>query len=294
MGIWGSSLYANDCSCDVRDTYKQFLQYFSNEDAYKKTIEEYSSYISTDEEPFLWYALADTQWRLGCLLPEVKDNALKWIAESGGLRFWTDSKNKGIGWKKTLKNLKDELESPMLPKKDLHQKTAFITNPWNVGDVYAYQFHKKTPCEDLFSDKYIVFQKLSDEEWFEGKKVSRIQVFNKIFDKIPQLSELDDVKILPLDSPEKFITHGYNNDFPLCLNAIIEIHRKNDYPKKQLYFIGNKSDNYSLPLANINVSYCFWSNIDEAICDYYMWWKEYDYTISNGKAKVFKKKSDKS
>lgn len=38
MGIWGSSLYANDCSCDVRDTYKQFLQYFSNEDAYKKQL----------------------------------------------------------------------------------------------------------------------------------------------------------------------------------------------------------------------------------------------------------------
>lgn len=26
MGAWGSSLYANDTTCDVRDTYMNFLQ----------------------------------------------------------------------------------------------------------------------------------------------------------------------------------------------------------------------------------------------------------------------------
>ena len=32
-----------------------------------------------EEEPLFWFALADTQWNYGRLLPEVKEQALAWL-----------------------------------------------------------------------------------------------------------------------------------------------------------------------------------------------------------------------
>ena len=133
MGVWGTSLYANDCTCDVRDTYMDFLQkQMDKEEAYKRTLEECNQYIGDIDEPFFWYALADTQWRVGRLMPEVKDKAIYWIEKNGGLELWTESKNRGEGWRKTLVKLKERLESPMPPEKRIKSVSPFPRNPWNL------------------------------------------------------------------------------------------------------------------------------------------------------------------
>ena len=65
MGTWGSGLYSNDSTVDVKEIYMQFLQQqFSNEEAYEKTKQDCYEYFGTDIEPLFWYALADTQWEL--------------------------------------------------------------------------------------------------------------------------------------------------------------------------------------------------------------------------------------
>ena len=38
-----------------------------------------------DEEPLFWLALAETQWKLGVLLPDVKEKALYWIERDSTL-----------------------------------------------------------------------------------------------------------------------------------------------------------------------------------------------------------------
>lgn len=286
MGVWGTDLYDNDCTCDVRDTYIDFLQQFSDEEAYKKTIEMLSEYIGSDEEPLLWYALADTQWQLGCLIPEVKEKALKYIEQSNDF-FRLNFSMKNRQWQKTLNILKVELDSQMPKKKKIKPKEKFITNPWNIGDVYAYELHDESEIENQFLGKYIVIQKISDEEYFNGP-ISRIQVFNKIFDNIPQLSDLNGIGILPLDIPDRFLETGYNDDFPLFLNAVVELESEIYYPEKYLTFIGNKCDDFNYPLANINSSYCYFDCLDQML-SYYKWWGKYDYVVSNGEAKVFKK-----
>ena len=89
MGTWGSGLYSNDSTVDVKEIYMQFLQQqFSNEEAYEKTKQDCYEYFGTDIEPLFWYALADTQWELGRLLPEVKSKALEWIEKKGGIDVW--------------------------------------------------------------------------------------------------------------------------------------------------------------------------------------------------------------
>lgn len=138
----GSGLYANDSTCDVRDSYIKFLQEeLSNAEAYEKTLEEYQEYIGDQDESLLWFALAETQWRTGRLLLEVKEKALEWIHKGGGLELWEESANKGTGWKKTLQNLKLKLLSPMPPEKKIRKPQIIDNNLWNVNDIYAYRFH---------------------------------------------------------------------------------------------------------------------------------------------------------
>ena len=44
MGFWGSGLYANDTTCDIRDSYIKLLwEEYSNEDAYRIIMEKYRS-----------------------------------------------------------------------------------------------------------------------------------------------------------------------------------------------------------------------------------------------------------
>ena len=113
MGAWGTGLYANDTTCDVRSTYMDFLQeQLSNQEAYEKTYEMYKDCIGDiDEEPLFWFALAETQWKVGRLMPEVKVKALEWIEKEGGVLLWEDSPVGSSGWKKTLEKLKATLET---------------------------------------------------------------------------------------------------------------------------------------------------------------------------------------
>ena len=97
MGAWGSSLYANDTTADIRDCYMKHLQnQLSNQEAYEKILEIFGGYIGdSDDEPLFWYALAETQWKTGRLMPEVKTKALEWVEKGGGLELCEESKTGG-------------------------------------------------------------------------------------------------------------------------------------------------------------------------------------------------------
>jgi len=145
MGAWGSGLYANDTTCDVRDTYMRFLQeQLSNTEAYEKTLTKFDECLQDpDDAPLFWFALADSQWKVGRLLPEVKVNALEWISKEGGLSLWEESASGGAGWSKTLSKLKEKLESEQPKEKRIRKPVKIESNLWNDGDVYAYLFHKE-------------------------------------------------------------------------------------------------------------------------------------------------------
>ena len=77
MGMWNAKLYGNDTTSDVRAVYIDYLKKgISNDDAYKKTYEEFRELLGTDEEGLFWLALADTQSSLGRLMHDVKEKAL--------------------------------------------------------------------------------------------------------------------------------------------------------------------------------------------------------------------------
>lgn len=278
MGAWGSGLYANDSTCDVRDSYMKFLQEgLENREAYEKTLEEFQEYIEDQDEPFLWFALAETQWRTGRLLPEVKKKALEWIDKDGGMELWEESANGGSGWKKTLQNLECKLLSPMPPEKKIRKPQVIDNNLWNVNDVFAYRFNGKDAEEQGFGGKYMLLQKIGDGvERTSQKLMMRVHVLDRIFDELPTLDDLDGARILPLDFPERV---NMNKD-PVWMSALMFVFKKSEYPAKHLTFIGNRKGPANNGINNRDLT---WGDIDTWLYEFHQLWRGVEYeTIEEG------------
>lgn len=74
MGYWGTGLYQNDVSDDVRETYLRALKDGNrNQEATDLVMEQCKDYLEDEDDCIcFWIALADVQWEIGRLLPEVK------------------------------------------------------------------------------------------------------------------------------------------------------------------------------------------------------------------------------
>lgn len=272
MGTWGTGLYANDSTCDVRDSYIKFLQEgLSNTDAYEKMLIEYEEYIGDDDEPFFWFALAETQWCTGRLLPEVKEKALEWIEKGGGLELWEDSTNKGSGWKKTLQNLKKKLLTPMPQEKKIRKPQEIDNNLWNINDIYAYQFPKEDSEYQGYGGKYMLIQKIGEGgERIGGETMMRIQVLDRVFDKLPTLDDIDEIRILPIDFPKRVSI----NEDPIWMSTFIHLYKKSDYPAKRLTYIGNRQGPAN---KMINKRVVAWFDIDIWLYQFHQLWYGVEY-----------------
>ena len=276
MGAWGSGLYSNDTTCDIRDTYMDYLKdQLSNQEAYDKIMKVYSddSYAGDeDSEPLFWYALAETQWKVGRLMPEVKSKALEWIDNNGGLALWEESKSDVRGWKKTLEKLKVKLESEQPKERKLRKPIILNQNLWNMGDAYAYQFHTEESAKNGAFGKYMVIQKIGEEPYSSDEDIiMRVHVFDRLFDEVPTIEDVKGVRLLPLGYPHskssfsninmntdieqikqtasyqtymELKNHGYSIDYPtssrcLNMNITLGLMKKKDYPDDYLTYIGN-------------------------------------------------------
>ena len=279
MGAWGTTLYANDTTCDVRDTYMKFLkeQQLSNQEAYEKTLEEYHELIEDDDEsPLFWYALADNQWKVGRLTPEVKAKALEWIDKEGGMSLWEDNK-KGIeGWNKTLEKLRIKLESEQPKEKKIRKPVVIDQNLWNIGDVYAYQFHTEKSAKHGACGKYMVIQKIGEEPYFpDDNLVMRVHVFDKLFDEVPVIEDLEGLRLLPFDYPG--VPFGYpNSTRDLRINTQVGLERKKDYPSDHLTHIGNMPVPANVIRKQILSSDACWFSV-EGWSRYFQRWQGIEY-----------------
>ena len=277
MGFWGSALFSNDTTLDVRDTYKGFLRsQMSNEEAYEETLKECKEIIESDEESLFWLALAETQWRVGRLHQDVKAKALEWIEKKGGLEFWEDNPKGGAGWEKTLLKLKEKLESPM-PKERRFPKVD--SNPWNLHDVYAYRLHEEYSEECGLAGKYILLQKIGeyDRTLRSGRRISmRLQVIDHLFDDLPDLEDINKYRILPLESltgPCHDIMQK-SPERPLFMNGTIYIERPSEYPVKHLTFLGNIPGPVNKYFYNDSIG---WPGMDYPFCSNYAFWQGREY-----------------
>ena len=144
MGSWGTILYANDTTSDIKDFYMTLLRNeTSNEEALKLTLEQFDDLIGDEEEPLLWFALSETMWQVGRMTPEIKSKVLEWLDKDGYMEAWEANSKSMDGWRKTIDKLKIKIESPMRSEKKIKKPTMPKQDLWNLGDVYAYKLHKE-------------------------------------------------------------------------------------------------------------------------------------------------------
>ena len=248
MGTWNASLYGNDEASDVRAFYKEcIIQYqMSKEEAYKKTWEEFKDeFIDEDDEAVFWYALADTQWDMGRLIEEVKDKALALIDKKGALSLWEENPKGREKWEKTITKIKDKLATPQPPEKRFTVPKRFVTNPWDVGDLYAFELKGEMAERHGFLGKYMVFHKVADHfedkfyvrenYYFVDTYLSQVRVIQKIFDTVPTIEMLENLAYMPIYPCN---VKEYRNDKD-CYEAVMELTREKHYPKDRLTFVGN-------------------------------------------------------
>ncbi len=247
MGMWGFELYQNDTALDVKDEFEELFN--AGETVQKitaKLTEDYKSIMGdNDEEPLFWFALADTQWNLGVLLPAVKEKALYWIDKDCDIfNYQTIDISAKAQRKKTLDDLQAKLLSPQPPVKKAVKRRVYKCQ-WKLGDVFAYCFSSEYSKEKGFYGQYVVFRKVSEDTWYPGHIIPVVQVYKWIGNDIPAIDKLSNFDLLPaFYKPSVFIKFP-NKILDYEISLISE--SKKVIPIDNLKFLGNLPGNDLIP-----------------------------------------------
>ena len=120
MGTWGTGLYADDTTCEVRDEFRSHLASgLPPGEAEAKVLARYEPLLHDPQVACLvFFALADVQWRSGCLSDAVKQNALDLLDRGGDLEHWAkEAPRDAAARRRTLAALRERLLSPPPPWK---------------------------------------------------------------------------------------------------------------------------------------------------------------------------------
>ena len=143
MGTWGTGLYADDTTCDVRDDYIDRLKCgASDQEAYALVERKYASLLQNDRVACrVYFALADTAWKCGRLDETLKEKAIDFIDSGCGLEEWGDSSKSDVASRRrTLKRLKEKLLSPQPERKIFSLKAPSpkkIRTTEPIGSVFS-------------------------------------------------------------------------------------------------------------------------------------------------------------
>ena len=235
MGAWGTSLYSNDTTSDIRGTYRELMKFGkTNEETTNELIEMNRDIIGDmEEEPLFWYALADTQWNYGRLLESVKDKALFFLTQDHEKERWRDSGDKKANeWKRTLEKLSVKLSTGQ-PKEKKISPFKIYECKWKLGDVFAYKFTGEYSKSKGFINRYIVFRKVSEVSWYPRNIIPIVQVYNWVGDIVPDINDIKDYPLLTIDRSKR--KEGKTDRYYLTLISDSE----RSIPKENLSYMGN-------------------------------------------------------
>jgi hypothetical protein len=150
MGTWGPAIFSDDLAADVRDDFQSHIgDGHTPEVATELLLRDYRVTLQDpDDGPLFWLALAAAQWRLGRLLPVVRDRALQVIDSGANLTRWSDAPSSLKKREKVLETLREQLTSPQPPAKKVKRNVRETTD-WKVGAFVSYR---------LLSDRICVFR----------------------------------------------------------------------------------------------------------------------------------------
>lgn len=295
MGTWGTKLYEDDVTLDVKETYKDKLHKGkANKEATQETIDESQEIIENIEERALfWFALADIQWDLGRLEEHVKKEALNYIELGTDLLRWKDDNKLYNERKKVLDELKNKLLSPQPIEKKI-SKYKLYRCEWKIGDVFAYKLVGQEAIENKLNNKYLIIQKVGEDEWHPGHIIPMVRMKITQDETIPktekEIDKLEYVQVnyrtfqerfwgldarIPFEEQiagKSFETDEYGL-LPEFLVTLI-ITSKNVLQNKLIY-LGNYK-NISLPkiefipINKLNITSIMWKDLEKEIIKRYI------------------------
>lgn len=172
------NLYDIDIAQDIKYEFENLIrQGNSCKNSTNIIISKYRDEIMDLEDGIIfWLALADIQWELGCLLPEIKKKAIEIIDSGIYLEIWqTQDPNLEEKWKQNLQNLKERLNSPYHTKKR-KSKSKLYQCDWENGDVFAYRLENALAKEKNLYGRYVLIQKVGETAWHPGHIIPIVRV----------------------------------------------------------------------------------------------------------------------
>ena len=228
MGAWGTGLYQDDIAMEVREYYQELLKKgISNEESLECVLEAFEEVLedADDASPF-WFALADTQWKLGRLTDEVRAQALALLASGADLPRWEDAtKGQKNARKKVLQALEERLRSPQPPEKEIRVPRLYHTD-WKFGDLYAMQLCGETAKANGLGGRYLLFHKVREKEWHPGHTIPIVHVKLTYTAEIPKdPNEIDQLPYIQIfsDGPKDITFQLRPLEKPLCEEDLDEI-----------------------------------------------------------------------
>ncbi|MDT3497897.1 DUF4259 domain-containing protein [Bacillus toyonensis] len=111
MGAWGTGLFDDDTTCDVKEQFIEYLEEDNSiEEATKLILEEYLDEFDIDEDlevlSLVYIGLAAIQLKKGCLQDKVRNNAIALMERGADLELWEEDYEER---KKVLDTLKQQL-----------------------------------------------------------------------------------------------------------------------------------------------------------------------------------------
>lgn len=266
MGTWGTELYQDDDTCDIKEEYLNYLRIGkTNEEALQEVISDNEEMIKDDEiGPLFWLALADTQWKYGRLTNDIRDRALEVIDSGKDLERWKEDKKLFQKRKKVLEKLKEKLSTQQPPEKKV-RKMTFERPNWKVGDVILYQLLNEDLKNHRWYKKYVLLKVMGTEKFTIGyldpekyyHENEVVGIFNWIGDEKVNLKKIDKLKIImfkdiidPYGDEIKQLVGGYHLNIRELKKVNLKIIKndmnnlytkelKKEFPRHALYNIYN-------------------------------------------------------
>jgi hypothetical protein len=277
MGAWGVKLYQSDTASDIKDEYTdQLRKGKGNEEIVNDMIAENEDILSDEEEAAeFWFALADTQWRYGRLLPYVKEKALEYLDRTEHLDVWEEAGEKDYKARvNVLEELKQQLLSPMPQEKKVSQYRIYKCE-WKIGDIFAYKFTSEYSEEKDFYGKYIIFRKVSEGIWYPGHVVPIIHVYKMLYRGVPDIKDINILSYLPLSGFPEYV--DIKNEKIKYRVELLNT-SKRVIPYNNLIYLGN-ANGVELPnneVISANPYALSWKRFENDIIKYYEAWKDID------------------
>jgi hypothetical protein len=301
MASWGPKLYQDDLAQDIKDKYKDLLKRGkTSEQILEQFIEEFGNEIEdSDEAPIFWFALADTQWELGRLLPVVKKKAIEWIEKGVDQEKWRlENPREAKIRDAVLKKLKEKLNSP-LPEEKKIAKHKIYKCEWKIGDVYAYKLESDYAKENGFSERYLLIHKVDECIWHPGHIIPIVRIKITENDILPnnekEFEELEYIqtsvtrfedRFLPFNAHESYesqVERKSKIKYVVDENGLLKKYllkmlstSRGVIPQK-LRFIGNyvnisPPEMEFIPHEKISILACKWSDIEKTIIEKYLYY----------------------